>query len=69
MAIAMNLKVTKAEHSFVCRDGDGPLVVQGNSIAEAVGNFVLRYQELLGLTIQADESAQRAERVRRSTPA
>jgi hypothetical protein len=68
MAIAMHLTVTKAEYSFVCRNGD-VLVAQGNSTAEAVGNFVLRYQDLFGLTIEADESARLAERVRRSNPA
>ena len=69
MAIEMHLTVTKAKNSFVCRNSDGVLVAQGNSTAEAVGNFVLRYQDMLGLAIEADDSARYAERVLRSNPA
>lgn len=41
-------------------------VGRGRSIVEALGNFLLAYQEELGITIEIDESAKKSELNRRA---
>jgi predicted RNase H-like HicB family nuclease len=40
-------------------------VGRGNTIEEALGNFLIAYQKELGLDIEVDASAQKAENKRR----
>lgn len=63
----MHLKVTKSDHSFdvhVAERPDSPALGKGSNISEALGNFMLQYQSQVGITIEADASAQHAELTR-----
>lgn len=42
-----------------------PYVGRGKTIEEALGNFLICYQKELGLEIEVDKSAQKAEKKRR----
>jgi hypothetical protein len=42
-----------------------PAVGRGSTIAEALGNFLICYQKELGLEIEVDDSAKKAEKKRR----
>jgi hypothetical protein len=42
-----------------------PPVGRGSTIAEALGNFLICYQKELGLEIEVDDSAKKAEKKRR----
>jgi hypothetical protein len=42
-----------------------PSVGRGNTIEEALGNFLIAYQKELGLDSEVDESAKKAEKKRR----
>jgi hypothetical protein len=42
-----------------------PAVGRGRTIEEALGNFLIAYQDKLGLKIEIDESAKAAEILRR----
>lgn len=44
-----------------------PPVGKGGSIAEALGDFMIHYQEELGIQIEVDATAQQAELERRKT--
>jgi hypothetical protein len=66
----MKVKISKRGDSFEADPVDfpgSPPVGRGGSIAEALGDFVIHYQNDLGLEIQVDTSAEQSELKRRET--
>lgn len=65
----MKIKVTKRGGQFVADPVElagGPVVGKGESITEALGDFLIHYQGQLGVSIEIDETAEQAERERRA---
>lgn len=63
----MKIRISKQGDSFVADPVDKPgmpAVGRGATIAEALGDFLIHYQKDLGLQIELDESAERAEAAR-----
>lgn len=65
----MRIVVKREFEEFVANPIDlpgSPPVGKGANIQEALGNFMIHYQEQLGIKIQIDETAEQAEIDRRS---
>jgi hypothetical protein len=64
----MRIKVSKTQEGFLVdpvSEPGSPAVGRGETMKEALGDFLIHYQSKLGLTIDLDGSALDAEHARR----
>ena len=65
----MKVKISKRGNCFEADPVEmpgSPPVGRGNSIKEALGDFLIHYQQQLGVDFEVDKSAAEAEQVRRN---
>jgi hypothetical protein len=65
----MKIKVSKTQEGFLIdpvSEPGSPAVGRGETLKEALGDFLIHHQSKLGLTIDLDSSALGAEQARRA---